>query len=260
MVEEHPDPWRSVVEILEAADAERAAHPGLADRLAGAGSRFRAAGTGVAGLLDDVDRRATIDVDAPVDSSRPGIAPIKGAVRKAGAFIARHLAQQTTVLVGGLSAAARELDERLRRLEHDGHASVVARVPDVRPRVATVLGSLEARSDGARRDVGSAAELDTLPRSDAGLIVGYRLVDVGPVGARLDLLQRLVAAVAPGGWVAIVSVAPSSWVELADPVVRDLAGAGPLHPATWVHLLQEHGGADIQVHEGTGVNVIAARW
>lgn len=260
MAEDLPDPWRSVVEIVEDADAERASHPGLADRLEAASSRFRAAGTGVAGLLDDVDRRATIDVDAPLESSRPGVAPIKGMVRKAGAFVARHLAQQTTVLVGGLSAAARELDERVQRLEHDGHASVVARVPDMRPRVATVLGSLEGRGEGARRDVGSRAELDTLPRADAGMVVGYRLVDVGPVSARLDLLQRLAAAVAPGGWVAIVSVAPEAWEELADPVVRDLAGTGPLHAATWAHLLQEHGGADVQVHEGTGVNVIAARW
>lgn len=260
MADDLPDPWRSVVEIVEDADAERRAHPGLADRLDAAGSRFRAAGTGVAGLLDDVDRRATIDVDAPLDSSRPGIAPIKGLVRKAGAFVARHVAQQTTVLVGGLSAAARELDERVHRLEHDGSASVVARVPDVRPRVATVLGSLEGRGAGARRDVGSHAELDTLPRADAGMVVGYRLVDIGPVSARLAVLQGLVAAVSPGGWVAIVSVAPSAWVELADPVVRDLGGAGPLDPATWAHLLQEHGGGDIQVHEGTGVNVIAARW
>jgi hypothetical protein len=260
MAEELPDPWHSVVEIVEDAAAERAAHPGLADRLDAAGSRFRAAGTGVSGLLDDVDRRATIDVDAPLDSSRPGVAPLKGMVRKAGAFVARHLAQQTTVLVGGLSAAARELDDRLHRLEEDGHTSVIARVPDVRPRVATVLGSLEGRGRGARRDVGSRAELDTLPRADAGMVVGYRLVDVGPVSARLGLLQQLIAAVAPGGWVAIVSVAPSAWPELADPVVRDLAGAGPLHHETWAHLLQDQGGGDIQVHEGTGVNVIAGRW
>ena len=260
MAEDLPDPWQTAVEIAEDAEAERAAHPALVARLDAAGSRFRSSGTGVAGLLDDVDRRANIDVDAPLASSRPVVPQLKHAMRKASAFVARHLAQQTTVLVGGLSAAVRELDQRLHHLEQDGHASVVARVPDLRPRVATVLGSLEARRAGARRDVGSRSELDTLPRGDAAVVVGYRLVDVGPVSVRIDVLNRLVAAVAPGGWVAVVSVAPDAWSEVADAVVRDLGGVGPLHPATWSQLLQERGGADIQVHEGTGVNVIAAHW
>ncbi len=260
MAEDVPDPWRSVVDIVDAATADRAAHPELAARLDAAGSRFRSSGTGVAGLLDDVDRRANIDVDAPVESSRPVVPQLKGAVRKAGAFVARHLAQQTTVLVGGLSAAVRELDERVQRLEADGHRSILAAVPDVRPRVATVLGSLEARRPGPRRDVGSVGELDTLPRADTAVVVGYRLVDVGPLGARLDVLDRLVAAVAPGGWVAIVSIAPTAWSDVADPVVQDLGGSGPLHPDTWVHLLQVRGGMEAQVHEATGANVIAAHW
>jgi hypothetical protein len=260
MAEDLPDPWRAVVEITEDAAAARTARPELVARLEAAGSRFRSPGSGVAALLDDVDRRANIDVDAPLDSSRPIVPQLKGAVRKAGAFVARHLAQQTTVLVGGLSAAVRELDQRLQRVEHDAHDAVVAEVPDVRARVATVLGSLEARRPGTRRDVGTRAELLTLPRADAAVVVGFRLVDVGPLGARLDLLDRLVAAVAPGGWVAIVSVAPDAWPDVADPVVRDLAGGGPLHPATWVHLLQQRGGRDAQVHEGTGANVIAAHW
>jgi hypothetical protein len=260
MAEELPDPWRSVVEITEAADAERAAHPDLTARLAAAGSRFGTTATGVAALLDEVDRRANIDVDAPLDSSRPVVPQLKGAVRKAAAFVARHLAAQTSVLVGGLSAATRELDHRVRRLEHDGHESVVARVPDVRPRVATVLGAVETRSPGTRRDAGTATELATLPRADAAVVVGYRVLDVGPLPARLDALDHLVAAVMPGGWVAVVSIAPSAWSGIVDPVVRDLAGQGPLHPETWSHLLEERGGRDVQVHEATGVNVIAARW
>jgi len=259
-VAETPDPWRAVVEISEAAAADRAAHADLAARLDAAATPFRATGTGVSALLDDVDRRAVVDVDAPVGSSRPVVPQLKTSVRKAVAFVARHLAQQTTVLVGGLSAAVRILDERVQRLEHDGHADIVASVPDVRPRVATVLGSLEARTDGIRRDVGSRSELDTLPRADAAVVVGYRLVDVGPIGSRLDVLDRLVAAVAPGGWLAIVSVAPRAWLELADPVAQDLGRPGPLHAETWVHLLRERGGADVQVHEATGAHVVAARW
>lgn len=257
---EAPDPWRAVVESTEAAAADRDAHPELAARLDAASERFRSGAGDVAGLLDDVDRRSVIDVDAPVDSSRPVVPQLKSAVRKAGAFVARHLAQQTSVLVGGLSAAVRLLDARVRRLEHDGHESIIGSVPDMRPRVATVLGSLESRTGGLRRDVGSRTELATLPRSDAAVVVAFRLVDVGPIGARLDVLERLVSAVAAGGWVAVVSIDPRSWRDLADPVVRDLAGPGPLHAATWAHLLHEAGGRDVQVHDGAGVNVIAGRW
>lgn len=257
---EAPDPWRAVVEVLDAADAERGAHPELAARLASAAHRFGSAGSTVSGLLDDVDRRANIDVDAPVASSRPIVPQLKGAVRKAGAFVARHLAQQTTVVVGGLSAAVRLLDERVQKLERTGHEAIAARVPDVRPRVATLVSSLEARTTGLRRDVGSWSELRTLPPGDAALLVAYRIVDVGPLGARLDLADRLVAAVAPGGWVAVVTVSPEAWTEIADPVVADLGGPGPLRPETWMHLLQERGGADAQVHQASGANVIVARW
>ena len=254
------DPWRAVVDVTDAAAAERAAHPELADRLAAAALPFESAGTDVAGLLDEVDRRAVIDVDAPLESSRPVVPQLKGAVRKAGAFVARHLAQQTSVLVSGLSAAVRRLDERVQHLERAGHLSVLALVPDPRPSVAEALDDLERRSPGTRRDVGAPAELATLPRGSAALVVGYRLVDVGPLGERLGALDQMVAAVAPGGWVAVVSTAPDRWADVADPVVRDLGAPGPLHAPTWAHLLAELGGANVQVHAGDGVHLIAAQW
>lgn len=260
MSEQPPDPWRAVVEVTDGSAAERVANPELVARLDAAGSRFRSAGSDVAGLLDDVDRRAVIDVDAPVDSSRPVVPQLKGAVRKAGAFVARHLAQQTTVLVSGLSAAVRLLDERVQRLEHAPHETIVASVPDLRPRVATVLGALERRAAGTRRDVGSLAELESLPSAGAAVVVGYRVLDVGPLGPRLDGLDRMIAAVVPGGWVAVVTVAPDAWADVGGPIVQDLGAPGPLHAPTWAHLMQERGGADVQVHEGTGANVIAAHW
>lgn len=255
-----PDPWRAVVQIIAAAGEARAAHPDLAARLEAAGSRFGAADHGATALLDDVDRRAVLDVDAPVDSSRPVVPQLKTSVRKAVAFVARHLAQQTTVLVSGLSAAVRLLDGRVQRLEADGHEPVIPLVPDVRARVATVLGSLESRSDGLRRDVGGLDELHTLPAADAAVIVAYRLLDVGPIGARLARLDRLVAGVAPGGWLAVVTVSPGAWRDLADPVTHDLGNPGPLQPETWAHLLHQRGGRDVQVHEATGAHVVAARW
>ena len=254
------DPWRAVVEVTAAADEARAAHPELVARLEAAGSRFGAADHGVSGLLDDVDRRTVIDVEAPVESSRPVVPQLKTSVRKAVAFVARHLAQQTTVLVSGLSAAVRLLEERVQALEADGHEAVIPLVPDVRARVATVLGSLESRSEGLRRDVGSLAELHTLPRADAALVVAYRLLDVGPISARFARLDRLVGGVAPGGRLAIVTVSPVSWHEIADVVTRDLGRPGPLHPETWAHLLQQRGGHDVGVHEATGAHVVAARW
>jgi hypothetical protein len=255
-----PDPWRAAVEVTDAAAAARAAHPELVDRLAVAARPFESTGTDVAGLLDEVDRRAVIDVDAPLESSRPVVPQLKGAVRKAGAFVARHLAQQTTVLVSGLSAAVRLLDARVHQLERAGHLSILSSVPDVRPSLAGVLADLERDRPGTRRDVGSPTEVATLPRGAASVVVAYRLLDVGPLGARLAVVDHLVSAVAPGGWLAVVSVAPSAWADVADPVVRDLGAPGPLHPQTWSHLLTELGGTNVRVHEGEGAHVVAAQW
>ncbi len=257
---ELPDPWRAVVEVVEDADRERAAHPDLATRLAAAGSRFGSSRRDVRGLLDDVDRRAAIDVDAPLASARPVVPQLKLSVRKAVAFVARHLAQQTTVVVTGLSAAVRILDERVQRLESDGHASVIARIPDLRPQVAAVLEELATDGPGGRRDVGSELELTTLPVADAGFVVAYRVLDVGPLGARTAALDRLIAALVPGGRLAVVSADPARWADLADPITRDLGGAGPLHAETWSHLLAERGGRDVEVHATDGALVVTARW
>lgn len=257
---ELPDPWRAVVEVTGAADDQRASHPDLAARLASAGSRFGSSRHDVRGLLDDVDRRAVIDVDAPVESARPVVPQLKLSVRKAVAFVARHLAQQTTVVVTGLSAAVRILDQRVQRLESDGHRSVIARIPDVRPRVTTVLDALEGQAGGVRRDVGSDIELATLPVGDAAMVVAHRLLDVGPLGARLAALAQLRAGLAPGGRLAIVSVDPDAWPDVADAVTRDLGWPGPLHADTWAHLLAEHGGRDVEVHRRDGAQVVTARW
>lgn len=257
---ESPDPWRAVVDVAGAADAERAAHPELAARLAAAGSRFGSARHDVRGLLDDVDRRAVIDVDAPVDAARPVVPQLKWSVRKAVAFVARHLAQQTTAVVSGLSAAVRLLDERVGRLEVHGLDAVVAGAPDVRPALVDALGALEAGASGVRRDVGSTVELATLPAGDAGLVVAYRLLDVGPLPSRLAALDQLVRGVAAGGRLAVVSAAPDAWAELADPVTRDLGEPGPVHAETWAHLLEARGGSDVEVHRGDGAFVVAARW
>lgn len=257
---ELPDPWRAVVEVTGSAAEQRSAHPELAARLDAAGSRFGSSRHDVQGLLDDVDRRAVIDVEAPVDSARPVVPQLKLSVRKAVAFVARHLAQQTTVVVSGLSAAVRILDERVQRLESDAHRSVVERVPDLRSEVAALLGEIEAAAPGVRRDVGSDVELATLPVADAGMVVAHRLLDVGPLGTRLDALGRLVAGLVPGGRLAVVSVDPDRWAELVDAVTRDLGGVGPLHADTWAHLLAEHGGSDVAVHRGGRAVVVSARW
>src|SRR3546814_15164003 len=83
---------------------------------------------------------------------------------------------------------------------------------------------------------------------DAALVVGYRIVDIGPVGARLAVLDHLVAAVAPGGTLAIVSVDPGAWYHTAAPVTRDLGTPGPLHPDTWAHPPHARGAADVPTH------------
>ena len=103
-------------------------------------------------------------------------------------------------------------------------------------------------------------ELATLPVADAGMVVAHRLLDVGPLGTRLAALDRLLAGLAPGGLLVVVSADPERWADVADAVTRDLGGTGPLHADTWAHLLGERGGSDVAVRHGDGALVVSARW
>lgn len=255
-----PDPWRVVADLVDAVPADRRAHPELAARLDAVRAHFGNGGaSATSDLLDEVDRRAVVDVDAPVDSSRPIVPRLKLAVRKANAFVSRHLAQQVTVLVEGLSLAVRQLDERVRRLEQgsDGGAAA-AFVPDRSADFADALGPLAG--DAPRRTVRSWAEVRTLPPADAGLVTVVALGDVLTVGGRLVLLEQVRPALRLGGWLAIVGIQPDAWLDVAGPVASDLAPGRPIHAGTWAHLLEQQGAAEITTSETDHTYLVAGRW
>ena len=251
-----PDLWTVATTVETEAETARAAHPDLVRQLAEQGTAFGRPGRTTADLLDELGRRSVIDVDAPVTSSRPVVPQAKRVVRKANAFLLRHLAQQTTVLAAGLTEVARQLDDRVQLLEtgRDGEEAA-ARLADHRPAHETALATLP----GPVRHVTTWAEARSLPAGTSTSIVLARLGDVLAAPERGELLDHLARALAPGGRLAIVTTAPAAW-DGVDPIARDLAPGRPVHADTWTLLLQQLGGRiETAVESGPSLLVIA-RW
>jgi len=80
---------------------------------------------------------------------------------------------------------------------------------------------------------------------------------IGPRRAD-ELLGTLEPNMAEGTVLMVVSSTPQAWSRLRDPVLADLAPGRPLHPETWVHLMQRHGFAEPRLHRG-GPD-LAAKW
>lgn len=255
-----PDPWRVVADLTNQVGVLRAQDAPLADRLDAERARFGGAIDDIAGLLDEVDRRAIVDVDAPVDSVRPGVPQLKLAVRKANAFLARHLAQQVTVLVQALSIVARDLDTRVRALEaEDDLDELIAMAPDHRAAAERLLGD-HLPVGGTRRDVRTRSELRTLPSADADLVVLSGLLDVLPAALQRQAVAAALAGVRAGGRLALVTTTPAAWASTISPVLRDLAPGRSLHASTLEHVLVGAGAADVeQATLGDAQLVVATR-
>lgn len=82
-------------------------------------------------LMDRLDATATIDTNASVQSSRPGIAQLKQVVGKAIAWDLRHLASEVSRVNQRLVRALHLLDDRLRALEGSALAAGVALPPEL---------------------------------------------------------------------------------------------------------------------------------
>lgn len=253
------DPWRVVADLVATDADRRAADPGLTAALDQERARFGAAAGDVADLLDELERRSVVDVDAPVESSRPVVPQLKLAVRKANAFVSRHLAQQVTVLTQTTAAALRGLHERVAALEAGRDVrDLQDRLLDHRPAVADRLADLA--SAGARRDVGAPDGLATLPEADAALVVLWGFVDVVTAADLRRALARGLAGVAPGGALAVVGTDPAAWATAADPIVLDLAPGHPCHGDTIAHLLRRAGAAEVDVVQvGAALLVVGRR-
>ena len=114
--------------------------------------------------------------------------------------------------------------------------------------------------DAVVRRVTTWSELTTLPPAGADLVVIAALGEVVDAVHREELLDRAVAALAPGGRVAVVSHAPGTWAAVVGPVVADLVPGRPLHPETWCHLYERRGATETS-SSGDGDGYVAlGRW
>ena len=114
------------------------------------------------------------------------------------------------------------------------------------------LTGLDVRTDDPLEHL-RAVDDDAL---SAVVLVGT--VDRAPLGTQLALVERAAAVVADGGRVALIGSDPARW-GTTNPVEADLAPGRPLHAATWVHLLEEHGFLGVEVVEGDGSYLVLAQ-
>lgn len=255
-----PDPWRVTLDLRDEVERAAARDHDLAALLRREQRRFGTGGDDVPALLDEVDRRAIVDVEAPVDSSRPVVPQLKMAVRKANAFLSRHLAQQVTVLAQVLATSVRRLDERVRGLEEATEVDP-SLLPEVRHarRFEPELSTLERETAGIRRDVRSADELRTLPGDDAALLVLDSFLDpLSPTACRQAVVAGL-AGVRPGGLLAIAASTPGGWIDTAGAVLLDLAPGRPWHEATFAHVALQAGATHVATHQRDGSQLVVLR-
>ena len=80
-------------------------------------------------------------------------------------------------------------------------------------------------------------------------------VDRAPLPTKLAVVERVATALAPGGLLVVIGTDPAGW-GVGNPVEADLAPGRPLHPATWTHLLAEHGFTGCEVVDALGTYAV----
>lgn len=243
-----PDPWAVSWELTNEVDDRLMRDPDAAE----AERRLRAVlapfetGRRVDDVLVEVEDGALLDVEAPLESSRPGVAQLKHAVRKANSFIFRHVAHQVQHLLVTLSSAVRNLDRRVMQLEGVPQLrgpqvlSTVSRELD--GAVAEVVERLSADVEGPVRILWTAVEAAALPPASSSLVVVSGESDTADVNDKIRLLASALLAVRRGdGRVAVVASDASSWAQRVGSVLADLSPGHPLHPDTWLFLLRGFG-------------------
>ncbi|MCU1344786.1 MAG: hypothetical protein JWL70_1052 [Acidimicrobiia bacterium] len=200
---------RDVVAEIEAEVRHRRASgqypPGLEEELDAVFARFAppgALGDDLSSLLERAEQAALIDVDAPVESSRPLVPYAKLFVRKGMAWYQRHLAQQITSLGGTLVRATRLLGEQVDELREATAACAprlleeAARPAPLPPTVgqrAVIAGSLaSARGRVCVAETADATLLDELRSLDVEL---YAVDPSASLASRGDLDVRQDRAV-----------------------------------------------------------------
>jgi hypothetical protein len=107
-------------------------------------------------------------------------------------------------------------------------------------------------------DVREGEVLAHLRNVEDGALAGAVLagvVDRAPLPTKLGIIERVATALAPGGRLVVIGTDPAGW-GVGNPVEADLAPGRPLHPATWSHVLTEHGFTGCEVVDALGTYAV----
>lgn len=115
---------------------------------------------------------------------------------------------------------------------------------------ALVGAGLEARHGGSLEHLRNVA-----PEALAGAVLCGG-VDRLPLGAQVELADRIGEVLVDGGRVAVVGTSPAAWASTAGPVEADLTPGRPLHAETWLHLLGRRGVDALARHDGPPLSVL----
>jgi SAM-dependent methyltransferase len=92
--------------------------------------------------------------------------------------------------------------------------------------------------------------LRVLDPGSLGAIILSGCVDRLGLGAQVALADLASVKLAVGGRLLVLGTDPSAWGRAQSTVAADLAPGRPLHPETWVALLERRGFGDTSVHDG----------
>jgi hypothetical protein len=270
-------------EIAAEAKRRRAAGvfpPGLERELDAEFARLAppgAVGDDLPTVISAVERAALIDVDVPTESNRPGISPVKKALRKSMAWYLRYLAQQVSALGSATTRAMRIIEVRLDAVEAVSAASpAVQSVLDAVPPAdvdAATIDLVRSHTTGrtlvadagdgvllrALLDAGVSA-YGTEPRRPLHTALARDGIDARPVTALHHLRSLLDASLDTVVLVDVVDVAALAvQIELVQQACRvarstvlvvsvepaglraELSAGRPLSAAAWRHLIEREG-------------------
>jgi hypothetical protein len=233
-----------VLASILAADARNAADAAMDDRLVAAWDALRYLAARLGSLESRVDP-VGIRLDGPrVEVPEPDVSG--WTERVAEWFDSPD--PSSPVIVGESGNGA-----LLTALERSGH-----RVRGVEPRGPEAWSSLAGPEIQDGVVLGDVAEfLATAEDRSASGVILVGAVDRLDLPAKLGLLVDAVRVVAPTGTVALLVTDQSWWDGSLPTVARDLVPGRPLHPETWLYLLQRFGVEDPTWHRSSDGSVHA---
>src|SRR4051812_16447149 len=95
-----------------------------------------------------------------------------------------------------------------------------------------------------------ADHLKVLDPESLGAVVLSGCIDRLGLGAQIALADLASAKLAVGGRLIVLGTDPGAWGRAQSAVAADLAPGRPLHPETWLALLERRGFGEPSVHEG----------